>query len=538
MSKYAHVVKTAGHLINDGYLEKVVKNHRHYYGVAVVDGDKILLVHQQSQPDVDTLKKVQEKFKDNSAVFAFGDVAHIMAEDMQPISILKDADGNHVCVVCLDGDFDRHKKANESHIPEYLVAKNFLEKLVRKHAASGIDSLIGELNDELTKQTICNLWGERGCITFMFSDGQVCTIRSSEDKGKYSWGFASSDYGYMENVGGDTKETKPPSTLDKLKDLVTGKKEATEPVPQNGAVVSSAVTTEPTATTVVEELPPGTVLEKPDFQFYDTRKKQKAYYESRLGYEIQAYKSAPPLLRIPDPKNPGLFTYKLADTKSLGILAHTIVYYPAKDSATKSNGQTTQTTAPTTQSQVPTTQSVTTQTTQPDNTPPWLASKKGKSEPSKSEIKEVGGGQSKTIAESALPAGGNTQAQQTVPASVKTDRVPVLPPDQIQKVQEIMKKTEFVGLFGESMKKIIDPKDLKKHIETEIPDFAKRFGLGNDMSVFEGWTYEQYFQWATAMLQIGKPDIIAKFCFDLMNHALKQKELNLTNPNIRKAGAL
>lgn len=519
MSKHAHVVKTAGQLINDDFLEKLCKNHRHYFGVSVAKDDRLFVVREQIAPEVAKLKEMQEAFKDHVALLVFGDANNILEEDMQPYTILQDGDGNDVCVVALDGDFDRHKKSNETHIPEWTVVQTNLSKRIKKYVSGGmgIDQIIAELNDELTKQDICNLWGERGCVTFMFGDGQVCTIKNEEDtKGVYSWGFASSTYGVMENVG-----DKPASTLDTLKGFFQGTKVAPTPVAQNGAAVSKASTAPPTDTTV-KELHKDAVLVKPDFQFYDTRKKQKAWYEDKLGYEPQQYKSAPMLLKTPTADG---HAWTMADTKTLGLLAHTVQWDPAKGAGTKSivsDG-----TGP----QPEVKQEVVQKQEQPtSDLPVWMQSKSKTPSP----VKDVGGQQSKTIAQSALPAGGNDQAKTSVPASMSTAKLPILPPDQVQKVQEIMKKNELVGFFGENMKKIIDPKELKKQIENDIPDFAKRFGIGEDMSAFDRWEYEQFYQWAVSLLTIGKPDVIAKMMFDLRNHGLNIKYANLTNPNFRQ----
>lgn len=516
MSKHAHVVKTAGQLINDDFLDKLCKNHRHYFGVSVAKDDRLFVVREQSPPDVAKLKTMQEAFKDHVALLVFGDSNNILPEDMQPYTVIQNGDGEDVCVVALDGDFDRHKKSNETHIAEWTVVQNNLSKRIKKYIAAGmsIDQIITELNDELTKQDICNLWGERGCVTFMFGDGQVCTIANVEaTEGKYSWGFASSTYGVLENVSSG-----PKSTMDTLKGFFQGTKVVPTPVAQNGATVAAA-TIPPKVETTVMELRKDAVLVKPDFQFYDTRKKQKSWYEDKLGYEPSQYKNAPPLLRTPTADG---YAWTMADTKSVGILAHTIMWDPARDAGTKS---------------IVTDATVQPQIAQPQpqpnaDIPSWMQGK-GKT-PSPVPVKDIGGGQSKTIAQQALPAGGNDQAKTSVPASVSTARIPILPPDQVQKVQEIMKKTELVGFFGENMKKIIDPKELKKQIENDIPDFAKRFGLGEDMAAFDRWEYEQFYQWAVALLSIGKPDVIAKMMFDLRNHGLNIKYANLTNPNFRQ----
>lgn len=526
MSKFAHVVKKAGHLINDGYLEKVIKSHRHSFGIAVANEDKILVVRQTSAASVDMIKQMQEEFKDSSALICFGDVAHILEEDIQPISILKGPDGSDLCVVCLDGDFDRHRKSNESHTAEYLVAKGSVEKRIKRmlQDSKGFDDVITKLKDDITLEDFQNMWGTHGSITFLFADGHAHTITGgNEKKGEYSWGFASDNCGYLEQVGAaEAPSTKQnTSALDKLKNLVMTGSKTTQPAPQNGTVVSNGMTVEKAQTAVQEPLPEGTVLVKPDFSHasLDTRKKQKSFYEDRLGYEPQQYKNAPPLLRIPS--QDGQFTWKMADTKSLEILKHTLVMFPAKQplAAEAPPAETKPAEQPKPEPKVEPKAPTAPVPAEPkaDDLPPWLKGAKTKV----TEVKNEGVKQN-------LPAGSKDK----IPAAPVTQRMPTISPDQKQKVQEIMKKTELVGQFSEGMKKIIDPKDIRKQIENQIPDFAKNFGLGEDMAVFDSWSYEQFFTFCSALLEINKkPDVFAKMMFDLRNYALHQKLSYLTNPN-------
>lgn len=535
MSKYVHVVKLAGQLINDDFIESIVKHHRHYIGVAVAKDDKIILHHEQQAPTVDAVKKVMEFAKDNVAVFAFGDVGHILPEDIQPISLLKDADGNDVCVVCLDGDFDRHRKSNEAHIPEYTVAKDNLAKRIAKYASksSSIDGVIEELNDDVTRADICNLWGNRGSITFLFSDGQVCTIQAGNDKaGNYDWGYASYSY---QTQAEEPKKSVIDKGVDTLKSLMGSSTVAKAP-PQNGVVVANGLTTNGTDTKV-NDLPEGTVLIKPDFSHktLQSRKEKERWYENRLGYAVRNAKEGPLLLRIPG--KDGSHTWRLADTKSLSILKHTVILDPPKASPLAQD-------KPPVEPQV---QPEVTPEVTPEpvkevpqaDLPPWMQGKKVfKSTVREAAPKEVGGQQSKT-AQVALPAGGNQQAQDKVPASVRTDRVPMLSPDQKQKMQEIMKRSEFVGTFGEGLKQVNDPKALKAQLEQEIPDMAKALGIGNDMSVFAGWKFEQFYLLANSIISVGKNNpeaasqMAAKMMFDLSCHALKTKVSLLTNPNYK-----
>ena len=298
MSKYMHVVRKAGCLINDDFIAKIIKNHRCTLGVAAAVDGKISCVRQAVAPTADIIKDIQQEFLNSTTLFSFGDVKNILEEDMQPFPILNDADGNIIAVVCLDGEFDRHRKPESSHIPEYEVAKGYFEKKVKKWFTSGgIPSIIEELNDDVTKTDIQNLWANAGSITFLLADGQAVTVTSKTDKkGEYSWGFASETYGYMEQTSAPAAV--PMSIADRMKSMLTGKTAATaaEPAPQNGAAIHAATQPPVTDTTVTPTLQG--IVEKPDPKIYDTRKKLKEFYEKRLGHAPNGFKSCPPVSAI------------------------------------------------------------------------------------------------------------------------------------------------------------------------------------------------------------------------------------------------
>lgn len=489
MSKHVHVVKKAGFLINDGYIEKLLKSKPNYLGIARPMDDHI--ENAAGKPDEgvtkELIKSIQEQLKDTTAVFTFGDATNVLDEDMQPIPVLKDDEGRSLCVAILDGDFERHKPSNETHTSEFIVAQNILAKKIQKWFTKGgsIDAVIEELEDDLTKQDIQNLWNSRGVITFMFADGRVVTIQAgNEAAGQYSWGFASNGMGYLENVGDNVKKTEPEKKLSpfqKMMGSLGSKKTETAPAPQNGTVVSQA--TQPPKTETATKAPQNGILIRPDLKVYDTRKKIAKYYEDRLGHKPMNFRNGPPLWETTD--STGKKVYSLAEKTMASI-----------QSALVDKGQTRES---------PLLEPVEQGPEKTVEVPP-ASDNKASAMSLLAGGKRVTSPTAQAIASKALPAG----TTESVSRGVTTKALPVLSPTIKTKVEAILKKPEFHAIVSaDTLKTILDPKELRA-MSKELPTFMEGFGLPNDRIL--AMPYEFHLEVA----RDGGPEAAAKLSFDLV----------------------
>jgi hypothetical protein len=480
MSQYLTVVRKPGMTIHKDYLSRVISKNRVYIGAAAIKDGELVTAKAMKSATVDVINSIAEGFLDSTVLFSFGDVKGILEDDIMPIEILRDKDSNKLlAVVAMDGKFDRHKKTDSSHTGEYHVAKDYLERRFHKwYADGGFDGILKALDDDLNKQDICNLWSNEGSVSFLLQNGEGITVSNREDKkGFYSWGFASDPYGYTEQAPAAPKEEAPKkddllsTMLSKAKQVVSG------PAPKDGTIVSNATMPPKTETKVFEGLPTGCILEKPDQTVYDTRQKMKGYYESRIGHAPHGFRSGPALIKFPDGK------YKLADNKSLENLK-TLVS-PAADAATHIN-----------------------------------------TERANDAVKEIPPQQSKTVkdvtphqvkSEMTLPA----EPKQTV---VSAESLPILSPQVKDRWKEVLKKEEFLGIFGEHMEQIVDPKALRSQIEQKLPNTPQAMGWGDDMSIMDQWSDKQFDLLSASILASGSPRQIMKKMFsDFRNYAVSNK---------------
>lgn len=505
MSKYAHVVKTAGHLINDSYIERLVKNNRHYIGAAACADGTIEVARFQATPTIDAIKQLQESFKDTTALIICGDVNHVTEESVQPYELLKNDEGKLIACVALDGDFDRHLVANESHVAEYQVTRKIIFKKIEKwYKNGGIEGVISELNDDMNKEDICLLWASRGSITFLFGTGDVVTISGGNTaEGKFSWGYASDCYKYMENVGEAhvQKTDKPPSLADKMLSTLKGVTSKT-PAPAPAAVVSAATQPAKTETAVQPAAAKG-ILIKPDPKVYDTRKKLEDFYVTRIGHAPNGYKKdRPPLLETVDAKT-GQKTYALADTKTLQALGHAVVVYSGEP-----------------QAQPQTEEPVQTQTTEAVNDKPKASgnmmldlSSMGKGKTSVPQTKDTA--PKHVSADNKGP---------TVSAQVRADALPILSPDTKSKVKDILfKKPQFLAVLSEDYKPIIDPREMRT-MDAQLPKFMEGFGM--KMENVENWPFENHRLLAQFALEQKDPNISAHFSFSLVRELIMLRNQN------------
>lgn len=509
-ARYVTVVKKAGHLINEQYLDKLVEKQTAFIGAAVVVEGKMTVMRERVKPTKQAIIDIMTMFKDHYVIFSVGENV-LLDDDMQPFEVLANAERETIAIACLDGDFDGYSVVDSAHASEYHVIQDFFlpkMKKILKIAQGEVKGVLEELNDETTKKDFANSWMNRGSITFMLTEGDPITLQAGNVfKGEFNWGYTSNSFGHVEQTisATETKAViaepeKPLSMADKMRaaagklkdNIIPGKTSAPDVVAENG--------TSRTGNTVLSNSLTGEgQWVKPDATLVNKKDLEK-WYMDRLGAKPQGYRKSPRIWQ----KKDGSYSMHGPDGMQ-ALSAHAMA---AQNSQTQAD-RTADTLA-------------TAGTAEPREIPRQQSStggindipKKGKETVMPQNSPQPAVTQTKNVSTQHIPPA------KTTPAQVNMEMLPLISPDQKKKVEEgFFKNAEVMRIIGEDGSNIFNPK-LLKTLEAKFPNFAESFGIGT-MDQVLGWPVELF-------VRLGDVEVrtLAKLAYDL-----KQENLRLRAGN-------
>lgn len=194
-------VTNPGFVAEEGYVEQALANNPTCMGLAVHDGEKII-ISRLINPDMETVKKLGEGTKDfqvNTWMGSFPD--GFLEDDVQPFSLVEDDKGNTVVAVMLDGDWANGGPSGSTHSDEFFVAMNHLRPMLTQlHRLTGgsVKLMIEEIDGQAGNNAITNLMVNRGAVHMIFNDGQVRTVVKNIPEKEFDWGWVSNSYLYSE----------------------------------------------------------------------------------------------------------------------------------------------------------------------------------------------------------------------------------------------------------------------------------------------------------------------------------------------------
>lgn len=480
------VVQKAGQVINPAYLGRVFKEYNTYVGVATVNDGKLAVERVKAKPSLELVTQITEAFGKNTIVFSFGNAdASILEEDLQPFTVLHDADKNPIMAAFLDGGFEGYSVPKSTHTDEFHCITDFIEpkmKKIYKFANSGIAGVIAELGDPVTQKDFSNAWTNRGNILLLPVEGDPVTYSSQNmHAGTYNWGWVSHSLGYVEQtvakVEPKKEEAAKPMTLaEKLKAKIAGKPVADAPVKTPDAKVTAPPKTE----TVIHKQEISEDLEwvGPAPSSLNNGQK-KTWWMDEVGYVPDAYKKSIKVQRKKGTK--------------VGVLAG---LKGVKDAATPISN---------------------------DQIKAEAKVKMAAEQPQQVEVPIT----DKPIT---LPKEEKTFVKDTSvhnPA-MTMDVMPILSPKQkLKTVTEWQKNAEVLKILGDDMKQTFDPKMLKS-FEEEYPLITDALNISSFDNLM-GLSFKQIFDLGTVELKA-----LAILAFNVRNEWYKTKlQLDevLTNPN-------
>ena len=470
--------------VHPTYAAIMCKDFPSYFGVAAIQGGKIVTEIVKGTPKPEAFADVSEVFGKNWMAFALGKAGQdILEEDIQPFELLKDKDGQVIAVGFFDGQFEGYTQPKSSHIDEYHLVNDVLIpklKKIYRSVGGGIPELIEELNDPVTKQDFNNCWTHRGNITIFTAEGPPITFTGQNIyKADFNWGWTSNAGNYKEQTVAKVEpkaDAEAPLTLRQKLLAKAGLKQ------QNGATTIVDVKTDvigPVKPTLTSAAAINAVME----EYEDVRlpadannwvnKKKIEYWIGEIGYKPEGYK---------DLKT----TAKRRKGTKMGVL-HPLFSEKAKEEAV-AKGQATPLVV--------------------DNNAPAASV------------------EAPMINTEAV----NDHVKDTSIKNVTTAYMPIISPKQKAGLRTSwMKDAEVVKVLGDDFKATIDPKELKGFEET-FPTFWSGFGIEGGSRPL---SYEAY-------VKLGEcdPRALAKLAWDNQNDALRL-QLKVTsisaNPNHKLA---
>ncbi len=121
--------------IPDAYLEKVLKEFgptadaKYHLSIGVAFPSDGLVEHFEETPSTPTLDSVKEAmaaFPNNSVYYFARSDNEISTEDLQPYSLIENAEGRPTLMAFLEGSFPNYEN-NDAHQPEHYVIKDYVE---------------------------------------------------------------------------------------------------------------------------------------------------------------------------------------------------------------------------------------------------------------------------------------------------------------------------------------------------------------------------------------------------------------------------
>lgn len=144
----------------------------------------------------------------------FGLLIHLSQEDtentvsedsQQPFIPYTCTDGSKLCACFIEGHYVGYDTTNTSNTVEYLVHQGYVvDKIKDVYASVGedIDKLITKLRTPAMHREIVagSGMGERGCIAFMFANGEIVLFTKGETQTNFTWGWSSQRFGWDKDM--------------------------------------------------------------------------------------------------------------------------------------------------------------------------------------------------------------------------------------------------------------------------------------------------------------------------------------------------
>ena len=199
------VVRNKGELLPLTYIQAILKENPSCWAstfsqdnTLVLDQD--LFTEERKPLTAEEFDDMQKQDKDLTTVYWFG--FGVRSDDaVEPWVSLVNEKNEPTQVIFTEGSFPAYAQAQSSFPDDKHAADKFLIPTLKKlWTTSGqkLDQLVTELNDELTKQSITNVIGERGAITIMTAGFPPDTFDKNTGGSNFSWGWTSNTFGYQE----------------------------------------------------------------------------------------------------------------------------------------------------------------------------------------------------------------------------------------------------------------------------------------------------------------------------------------------------
>lgn len=156
MHKSVIVMKAKGHTIPLDFATKVLEAYPSCSGVGMIHKGKLVVQVSKEPLTPEKLVKTSEKFKDLGMVFSFGRYDEgFLDRDIQPYIALDDANGQHIIIAFLSGQFPGYVLAGSNESPEHRYSEIYLTpKIAQLYDLS--DKEDPKLMAFLQKETIKN----------------------------------------------------------------------------------------------------------------------------------------------------------------------------------------------------------------------------------------------------------------------------------------------------------------------------------------------------------------------------------------------
>lgn len=172
-------------------------------GCAFVDAGKLESYAENARPSSSSIKESEDAFNFKQVSwFGYGDT-DFNKDDLQPITLVEDANGNRLVIAFAEGDFDHfaHKdsaRTNEHH----MVEDSLMEKVnkVYEDCDEDLGKMMTTLEGQPFRDDMAAIVGPKGVVTLLCSNGDISSYVSKDFSGHVTgpWGWASKAMGYTE----------------------------------------------------------------------------------------------------------------------------------------------------------------------------------------------------------------------------------------------------------------------------------------------------------------------------------------------------
>lgn len=193
MNNASIIFKKAGHLVDDRYLLKALKEFPSAVGTVVRVGDDLSVTNHRGVPDLETMMKALEAAKEHDVWLWLANIHEQTAskqDDIQPF-LLKEGDKN-ILAVMLEGDFPDYSDPKDKTDEWANFAKEIVFPTLNDYAeqtSGDFEKFLGKLNGKLFEKTMLAHVGHRGNLVIIPCAGDALSLSQNNDLlGVYDWG--------------------------------------------------------------------------------------------------------------------------------------------------------------------------------------------------------------------------------------------------------------------------------------------------------------------------------------------------------------